>query len=600
MSVGNFCLLLGSSKIIPNTGRAGQVEFTEPGTYSWTAPAGINYVSVVAIGGGGAGMISRTDSLGNEHSSSGGSGGGLGWKNFIPVVPGNTYTVVVGAGGIGGTSLTETGSSRVDGGDGGSSYFINQTTVLGEGGEGGKTFSAGTGGGFVGDGGGSGGDGQHYTSGIDGGGGGGAAGYTGDGGDGGYFNGDAGQGGGGGGGAGDEYQSSPPLSQLGGDGGGTGIYGEGTSGAGGTWNSGTASAGGDGSIDFGGSAFGGGGAGRMEAYFNPDANGIDGQSGAVRILWGNIFNYRLFPSTNTQDVEYSSVRGLRYGYTSGGLAPSSLVIDKFSFSSDSNATDVGNLTPHGHELAGQSSFEFGYTSGGFSPGPTVYNVIDKFPFATDGNATDVGDLTVSRSTPAGQSSTESGYTSGAGLPSRDVIDKFPFSSDANATDVGNLTQGRYGPAGQSSSESGYSSSGFISSPSPTNVNTIDKFPFSADVNATDVGDLTQARSRPAGQSSTESGYTSGGRYSTTEYDTIDKFPFSSDTNATDVGDLTQTRGRAAGQSSTESGYTSGGEADIPLPSRVTTIDKFPFSADVNATDVGDLTVDRISAAGNQV
>ena len=30
------------------------------------------------------------------------------------------------------------------------------------------------------------------------------------------------------------------------------------------------------------------------------------------------------------------------------------------------------------------------------------NVIDKFPFASDTNATDVGDLTVSRDFPAGQ------------------------------------------------------------------------------------------------------------------------------------------------------------------------------------------------------
>ena len=31
----------------------GQVAYTTPGTYSWTAPAGVTSVSVVAIGGGG-------------------------------------------------------------------------------------------------------------------------------------------------------------------------------------------------------------------------------------------------------------------------------------------------------------------------------------------------------------------------------------------------------------------------------------------------------------------------------------------------------------------------------------------------------------------
>ena len=50
--------------------------------------------------------------------------------------------------------------------------------------------------------------------------------------------------------------------------------------------------------------------------------------------------------------------------------------------------------------------------------------------------------------------------------------------------------------------SGYTSGG-LDSPG-VNVNTIDKFPFAADGNATDVGDLTQARSFVAGQSSTVS------------------------------------------------------------------------------------------------
>ena len=76
-----------------------------------------------------------------------------------------------------------------------------------------------------------------------------------------------------------------------------------------------------------------------------------------------------------------------------------------------------------------------------------------------------------------------------------VIDKFPFATDANATDVGDLTQSREFVAGQSSTQSGYSSGGRT----PTFLNTIDKFPFATDGNATDVGDLTLAKSNFAGQ-----------------------------------------------------------------------------------------------------
>ena len=82
--------------------------------------------------------------------------------------------------------------------------------------------------------------------------------------------------------------------------------------------------------------------------------------------------------------------------------------------------------------------------------------------------------------------------------------------------------------------SGYTSGGST----PANVNTIDKFAFSSDINASDVGDLTQARWVSAGQSSTVSGYTSGGRLPAGS-NIIDKFPFATDGNATDVGDLTQ-------------------------------------------------------------
>jgi hypothetical protein len=45
----------------------------------------------------------------------------------------------------------------------------------------------------------------------------------------------------------------------------------------------------------------------------------------------------------------------------------------------------------------------GYTSGGEAQlGSTTTNIIDKFPFATDSNATDVGDLTVARLYSTGQ------------------------------------------------------------------------------------------------------------------------------------------------------------------------------------------------------
>jgi len=297
-------------------------------------------------------------------------------------------------------------------------------------------------------------------------------------------------------------------------------------------------------------------------------------------------------------VFQGSVAGFQTNHATPGVGFSN-IIQKFPFTSDTNASDVGDTTVTKRELAGQSSTVSGYSSGGIIPGNSRINTIDKFPFATNGNATDVGDLTSVRLGASGQSSSVSGYSSGGDVPAAsNIIDKFPFATDSNAMDVGDITTAKNGGAGQSSTVNGYMSGG-----SPGFVNTINKFPFSADTNATDIGDLTQGRAYGSGQSSTVSGYTSGGYPAalpaTNNTNTIDKFPFATDSNATDVGDLTVSRYATAGQSSTTHGYTSGGYVyNPPAPTHYNTIEKFSFSTDTNAGDVGDL-VNQGAASGGQ-
>jgi len=288
-----------------------------------------------------------------------------------------------------------------------------------------------------------------------------------------------------------------------------------------------------------------------------------------------------------------SFQGENFGYTSGGFSSFRLdTIDKFPFSSDSNATDVAELPGYVNSGAGQSSSTHGYNSGGNTPtGET--NQIVKFPFSSSTSGTDIADLTQARYAGGGQSSATHGYTSGSdSIPGEgeNIIDKFPFSSDSNATDVGDLTQGRGRFAGsQSSSTHGYVSGGILSSTSDV----IEKFPFSSDTNATDVAELLAPRSNGSqGQSSDTHGYVSGGPPSNND---IEKFTFSSDAPSTSVGSLSIGGMYGAGQSSTSHGYTSGGY----LPGITNTIDKFPFSSDTNATDVGDLTQARQFASGQQ-
>lgn len=286
-----------------------------------------------------------------------------------------------------------------------------------------------------------------------------------------------------------------------------------------------------------------------------------------------------------------SFQGSNYGYSSGGIISSpivySSVIDKFSFTSDGNSTNMGNLTIAKGYATGNSSSENGYAAGG---NPST-NVIDKFPFASDGNAIDVGDLTAASYGGAGQSSSENGYISGGfGTWFISTIQKFPFTADGNATIVGNMLSGngaanRYA-AGHSSATEGYSSGG-------TDIlNEIQKFPFASDGNTTDVGDLVYSSENAAGHSSSEYGYSSASyfnAYPNPPYSlsNIQKFSFVSNGNATDIGYLTQARSSASGQSSTTNGYVSGGGA--PGNTFYNIIDKFSFASDTNATDVGDLT-----------
>jgi hypothetical protein len=241
--------------------------------------------------------------------------------------------------------------------------------------------------------------------------------------------------------------------------------------------------------------------------------------------------------------------------------------------------------------------------------PRTTTNVDRFPFAADVNATSIGNLTYDVIFPAGHQSTIHGYKSGgqrqnvggnsAGWVA--TIEKFSFAADLVATTiVGDLTVARYGAAGQSSTTHGYASGGGIPPPPAIpNVTTIDKFPFSSDTNATFVGDLSQARRIAGPQYSTTHGYASGGGHPAGPVfysDVIDKFPFSADSNATDIANLSQARRVTSGQSSTTHGYTAGG-ADAPV--YLNTIDKFPFSADANATDVGDLTQTKTDPTGLQ-
>ena len=333
----------------------------------------------------------------------------------------------------------------------------------------------------------------------------------------------------------------------------------------------------------------------------PDASttnvkiGYNKQTGAVKFNNGTWDTLTIELGTPPQT--FSSFQGTQYGYVLGGNAPNQPygVMQKYSFASDGNSTEVGEIynttnyisptnTTNGQwwKVAGQSSSTHGYTTGSYinpSVG-TLSAIYNKFPFAADQTTIEIGDITVARFYATGHSSDVSGYTAGGQSSPltpdfSDTIDKFPFSTDTNATDVGDLTLLRTEISGSSSSNYGYSHGGKYTG-STASRDTIDKYPFASDANATDVGNLIAISTDGSGQNSDTHGYRA---HSTT----IQKFSFSADGNATDVGDLIVVKngGILAGTSSTSSGYVAGGSSN-------NSIEKFPFSTDANSSDVGDL------------
>jgi hypothetical protein len=310
----------------------------------------------------------------------------------------------------------------------------------------------------------------------------------------------------------------------------------------------------------------------------------------------------------------SLFQGSISGFTSGGTQSGpafpatsiSNVIDKFPFTADGNATDVGDLSTTKTGAAGSSSTASGYAAGG-SDLSAHYRTIDRFQFVSNINSTNIGNLAAGeRQLCVGQSSGTHGYAAGGTWPGPNVdynnIDKFSFSVDLNGTDVGDLLTTIVGAAGHSSGKDGYVSGGGQNFPTSIGgYTTIQKFNFSSDQSSFFVGNLSANTRVAIGQSSITHGYTSGGFVPGTPayYDSINKFPFAADSNSTNVATLTQARRQGAGQSSLTHGYVSGGEVAVPAATSVNTIDKFPFASDTNATDVGDLSAIRRGGSGQQ-
>lgn len=238
--------------------------------------------------------------------------------------------------------------------------------------------------------------------------------------------------------------------------------------------------------------------------YGPNSNVID------KFAMGTTAN-----ATDVGDLEHQIGTGVghsstTHGYVAGGITyspPAGYVadIEKYSHSSDGNSVDGGADLIYRLSYGtanGANSPTHGYTTGSAVPGPSsaALYLMQKYPFVSDDNATKVGDIGFNLQRAAAANNDTHGYALGGVAPGAPaptgpagakLIQKFSFSTDENATVLtGLLTGVGWGRVGLSSKTNGYTSGGSLGT-GPTTVDTIDKFPFASDANATDVGDLTR-------------------------------------------------------------------------------------------------------------
>ena len=284
------------------------------------------------------------------------------------------------------------------------------------------------------------------------------------------------------------------------------------------------------------------------------------------------------------------------GIVAGGYNPSNQRInniDYFTISTNSNASDFGDLTVNRYAVSAVSNGASGravFVGGGID-GPADSNVMDYITILSLGNAADFGDATITQSHAAGVSNEGNNMGVICGGLATNTMDYIRISILSNATDFGDLTYTVWGNAGTSA---GIADRGVICGGhdgGSTYWNTINYFTISCLINAVEFGDLTLARRFLAATSNAiNNRAVVGGGYSGSGSNIIDYFSIfkAAATNATDFGDLSvalYTLG-ATSNGSDDLGVFTGGNST----NKVNIIEKITISTLGNSADFGDLTV----------
>ncbi|SVA32172.1 uncharacterized protein METZ01_LOCUS85026, partial [marine metagenome] len=313
-----------------------------------------------------------------------------------------------------------------------------------------------------------------------------------------------------------------------------------------------------------------------------------------------------------------------YGYIAAGstVSPwSSDTVHRYPFASDANSSDWADLERRTVQGGHSSATDYGYIMKGNdnTTSPTWIAYVQKFSFASGGTGTNVGNSTENAQNygmagtgdiPGGYGYALGGYSTagehGGNNWESETIERYAYASDGNASDHGNLKYAAYTNAGSFSSTHGYSIGGgnyyntYFAQQPFSNLgwqDCITKFAFSSNSLGTDVGNIGTASTYVDATQNASYAWRMGGADQPGKTNRIERIPFSSDGNSTDVADLTVARSNAACASSGTNGYYAGGE--ISWPNFSTNLDKFNFSSQGNSTDVADATHRGHGTGGHQ-
>jgi hypothetical protein len=223
---------------------------------------------------------------------------------------------------------------------------------------------------------------------------------------------------------------------------------------------------------------------------------------------------------------------------------------------------------------------------GFSS-PSNLNTINSLNMANGGTAIDFGNSTITARQQGSCASSIRALRAGGYVSAfSDVIDFVTISSTGDATDFGNLTQARGGYLGSISNNTrGLFAGGYKDGPA-TRYNIIDYVTISSTGGAVDFGDLTTGRSAPGnGVASPVRGVFFGG-YNPTQLSSIDFVTIATTGSAQNFGECTSTVRSGAGASNATRGLYMGGQRS-PL-THTNVIEFITIATTGNATDFGDL------------